>query len=102
MQRLLWEDSGRVRVTLGSGLRTDSCPATENSDSATPPAGVWSNEGDRTPTLDALVTRMIPARFAHSQLTMAKNRPVGSRISSDNCYAMMIVELCFRPAHRAG
>src|SRR5580698_1298546 len=99
MQRLLWEDSGRVRVTLGSGLRTDSCPATENSDSATPPAGVWSKEGDRTPTLNALITRMIPAQFAHCQQTIAPIPGHASCARSDKCYAMMIGILCFRPAH---
>src|SRR5580693_10470279 len=74
IQRLQWEDSGRVRVTLGSGLRTDSFPATEISDSATPPDGVWSKEGDRTPTLDVLITRMIPAQFAHCQQTIAQSQ----------------------------
>jgi len=100
--RLQWEDSGRVRVTLGSGLRTDSCPATEISDSATPPDGVWSKEGDRTPTLDVLITRIIPARFAHCQQTIAKIRRIQSRVSPDECYAMMISKLCFTPVHDGG
>src|SRR5580693_6806157 len=102
IQRLQWEDSGRVRVTLGSGLRTDSCPATEISDSATPPDGVWSKEGDRTPTLDVLITRIIPARFAHCQQTIAKIRRIQSRVSPDECYAMMISKLCFTPVHDGG
>jgi hypothetical protein len=78
---------------------TDSCPATEISDSATPPDGVWSKEGDRTPTLDVLITRIIPARFARCQQTIAKIRRIQSRVRSDECYGMMIRKLCFTPVH---
>jgi hypothetical protein len=65
--QLRWIDLGRVRVTLGAASVRIRALFADSSVIGYSTRWVWSNEGDKTPTLERSNGKMIPARFAHCQ-----------------------------------
>ena len=65
--QMRWIDLGRVRVTLGAASVRIRALLADSSVIGYSTRWVWSNEGDKTPTLERSNRKMIPARFARCQ-----------------------------------